>query len=418
MSGIFLFVIGSEILNGFTLDTNTQFICSKLFHRGLRINKVFVLRDNFKEILNALRKAIPQSDLIITTGGLGPTQDDLTVDILCELTACKPTHDTYAKRRADTIFSSKRSVDMDRVLRQTRIPENSIPLKNSVGLAPGIWIPDLPLLAMPGFPIEIRSVWPEALKKIKTLNLQKTNTRIFPVWGYGESTLFSELVFPDEIEVGVHALEFGCRLFLSSKDKNILDVFSRKIKKQYAAYIIENPLTALSAFLKEKKLWLATVESCTGGLCAKLLTDQPGASAFFKGSIISYHNEIKVSLGGVAQKTLKKFAAVSRETVIEMASGGLKILHSDLVLAVSGIAGPAGGSKEKPVGTVYLGFASSREKRVWVGKFFLPLGRERFRQAAAYILFLSLYQKYVFFQDDQLWQKKGMGREFNPYEIS
>ena len=426
MSNIYILIIGSEILNGFNLDTNTQFISSQLFGLGLRVKKIFTLRDDPREILGTLKKITPQADLVITTGGLGPTQDDITVDVLCKLIGSKPIYDKYAKHRANVIFSprykklkqsEKIVIDMDRVLRQTRIPEGSTPLKNGIGLAPGIWISQLPLLAIPGFPLEIKSIWPEALKKIKALDLKKVYTKIFPIWGYGESTLFSQLVFPDNIEVGVHALEHGCRLFLSSENEKNLDDFAKKLKEQYAAYLLEDPLAELITFFRKKKLWLGTIESCTGGLCAKLITDRAGASDFFKGSIVSYHNKVKESVVGVSKKTLEKFAAVSRETVIEMASSGLKTLDSDLALAVTGIAGPKGGSKEKPVGTVYIGFADSEEKKVWAGKFFFPLGRERFRKATVYSLFLSLYQKYIFFKNTELWQKKGLGKEFSSFEM-
>ena len=426
MPNIYILIIGSEVLNGFTLDTNTQFISSQLFGLGLRVKSIFTLRDDAKEILGLLKKVIPKADLVITTGGLGPTQDDLTVDVLCELIGSKPVYDKYAKRKADMVFSqrhkkpeqSKKSfIDMNKALKQTRIPENTTPLKNNVGLAPGIWISELPLLAMPGFPLEIRSIWPEALEKIKALDLKKVHTRVFPIWGYGESTLFSQLVFPDGIEIGVHALELGCRLFLSSQNKKLLDTFSKKLEEKFAAYLVEDPLIELINFFRKKKLWLATIESCTGGLCTKLITDQAGASRFFRGGIVSYHNQIKESVVGVSKRTLKDFAAVSRETVIEMASSGLKTLHSNLALAITGIAGPKGGSEEKPVGTVYIGFADSEEKKVWAGKFFFPLGRERFRKAAVYNLFLSLYQKYVFFKNNELWQRKGLGKEFSSFEM-
>ena len=424
MSNIYVVIIGSEIVNGFTIDTNTRFISSELFGLGLRVKRILTLRDDPKEILKTLKETTKQADLIITTGGLGPTQDDLTVDILCELTGSKSVYDKYAKHRADLIFTKrykrlpeKPQINMNWALRQTRIPQKSISLKNSVGLAPGIWIPEIPLLAMPGFPLEIKSIWPYALEKIKALKLKKVHTKIFPIWGHGESALFSQLTFPKGIEIGVHALEFGCRLFLSAEDQELLEDFSQELKEKFAPSLVEDPLSELTSFLKKEKLWLATIESCTGGLCAKLITDKAGASDFFKGSIVSYHNDIKETIVGVSKKTLKEFGAVSRETVAEMASSGLRALGANLALAVTGVAGPKGGSREKPVGTVYLGFADSQEKKVWTSRFFFPLGRERFRIAATYILFLSLYQKYVFFKNSKLWQKKGLGKEFSSLEM-
>ncbi len=420
-----LVVIGSEVLNGFTLDTNTRFITSELFKRGYRMRQSYVIRDDEENILRLLKRLISDSDLVITTGGLGPTQDDLTVDILSKLTNCKPIYDEYARKRAKLIFEKEdqktgkkiNELDPKIVFRQTRIPEKATPLKNRIGIAPGIWFVKPPLLALPGFPVELKSIWPEAIQKIEKLGLKKSHTSIIPIWGLGESLVFSSLKFPKEIEVGVHALDFGCRLFLSSQDQELLHTFSAKVRDKFTAYILQNPLESFIQYLEKEKLNMATVESCTGGLLAKMITDIPGVSRIFRGGMVVYHDKIKESLMGISPEIIERYGAVSRECAFQMAVHGLKKLNSDIVLVTTGIAGPSGGSKEKPVGTVYAGFGNKKEKKIYIGKFLFPFGRERFRKAVASILFLNLYQKYIFFKGEEPWRQKGLGIEFRSFDM-
>ena len=430
-SSVHLVIIGSEILNGFTLDTNTKFIANELFALGLRLQKVYSLRDDHQEVLKALKKLSQETDLLITTGGLGPTDDDLTIDILCELMQVDPVYDEFSHRKAKVVFnkkykqSAKRGADSsegnlqwERILRQTRIPKGAVALKNEVGLAPGVWIHKVPILALPGFPVEIKSIWPHALEKIKSLNLQKSNTAIVPVWGWGESSIFSMMDFPKEVEVGVHALGFGCRFFLTSKDQLILEKVTKEMKSRFPGCVIESPLMeVIQHFITQKKC-LGTVESCTGGLLAKLLTDQPGVSQIFKGSVVCYSNDIKNSLLNVDEKVLNEKGAVSKETVCILALEGMRLLDSDIILATTGIAGPEGGSDEKPVGTVYTAIADKNEKKIWVKKYFFPIGRERFREAVSYVLFLNLYQKYIFFDNTERWENQGLGKGFEVFDLT
>ena len=432
MASIDLVVIGSEVLNGFTLDTNTRFIATKLFGLGLRLNRVHTLRDDANEISKKLKEICAHSDLVITTGGLGPTTDDLTVDILSELAGVEPVYDPYAKRRAETIFRKRQKIESrlggknggeqrgpkrEIVLKQTRVPQNSVALKNEVGIAPGIWMKELSLIALPGFPIEIRSIWKRAVKVIQGLPLKKIHTRIIPIWSIGESQVFSLLDTVREVEVGVHALPFGCRLFLSSGSQELLGNASQKIESLFSGHIIENPLLAVLGAFRAKKITLSTIESCTGGLLAKLITDEAGVSEIFYGSLICYSNAVKESLADVPERVLTAHGAVSRETVCLLARSGLKKFGSDIVLATTGIAGPGGGSRQKPVGTVYVAIADRKEAKIWAAKYFFPLGRERFRTSVSYALFMNLYQKYIFFDNTINWQEKGMGKDFTAHDL-
>ncbi len=425
MVSIDLVVIGSEVLNGFTLDTNTQFIATELFGLGLKLSRVYTLRDEPHEILEKIKERCSQSHLVITTGGLGPTTDDLTVDILSKLMGVCSVYDRYAKDQAKIIFrekeisqQNKNKIKWDIILKQTRIPKGAYALKNRVGIAPGIWLKEFALIALPGFPSEIRSIWPEAKQIIQNLNLKKTHTEIIPIWGIGESDVFSKLNLSSKIEVGVHALPFGCRLFLSSQDKKLLNNSAEELKSTFIGHVVDNPLLEFIQHLREKKYSLGTVESCTGGFIAKLITDEAGVSDIFDGSILCYSNRIKELLLGVSSNILAKYGAVSEQVVLELAQKGLKKLDSDILLAVTGIAGPNGGSKEKPVGTVYIAIADKKESKVWVCKLFLPLGRNRFRIAVSYALFLNLYQKYIFFDNTITWKENGLGKKFKTFKIS
>ena len=424
MASIDLVVIGSEVLNGFTLDRNTQFIATELFDLGLRLNQVHTIRDDADIILDKLTQLSTHSDLLITTGGLGPTTDDLTVDILSKMMGVQPIYEPYAKRKAERVFrknkkktKNENELTWDIILKQTRIPQGSSPLKNQVGIAPGIWLKQLSLIALPGFPIEIKSIWPEAKKIIQNLNFQKIHTSIIPIWGLGESHVFSILNLPPQIQIGVHALPFGCRLFLSSANKKNITESTKKIELMFSGHTVHNPLMVLIDVFRKKKYSIGTIESCTGGLMAKLITDESGVSDIYSGSIVCYSNQIKHSLLEISESTLKTYGAVSERTAYEMAVGGLKKLDSSIILVTTGIAGPTGGSLEKPVGTVYIAIGDKKEKKIWVCKLFFPLGRDRFRTATSYAIFLNLYQKYIFFDNTIIWQKKGLGKAFKVFDM-
>ncbi len=286
-----------------------------------------------------------------------------------------------------------------------------------MGIAPGIWIKEFSIIALPGFPIEIKSIWPEAKKIIQSLDFKKIHTRIIPIWGLGESHIFSILNLPPQIQVGVHALPFGCRLFISSLDKKDVEESTRKIKSEFSGHIVQNPLMELVDVFRKKKYSIGTVESCTGGLMAKLITDEPGVSDIYSGSIVCYSNRTKHSLLGVSESTLEIYGAVSERTAYEMTVGALKKLNSTIVLVTTGIAGPTGGTPDKPVGTVYVTIGDKEEKKIWVCKYFFPLGRDRFRQATSYAIFLNLYQKYIFFDNAIIWQEKGLGKTFKVFDM-
>ncbi|MDH4262786.1 MAG: nicotinamide-nucleotide amidohydrolase family protein [Spirochaetia bacterium] len=428
--GVRLLIIGSEVTQGFIFDTNTQFICAAMFEIGVEVKEIRVIPDDKETIIKTLNEFLSKDDFILTTGGLGPTDDDLTVDILCEIMNVKAVFIKDCEKRVKIVIEkyareapSTRSRYEKRLYRQCRIPENAQALPNHAGLAPGIFISDYKIVSLPGFPLEIRNIWPHALEKIRQNVKSHFLSKTFNIWGVMESILYESLQFskdsPNKIIMGNHSLAWGNQLFLRTSEENKVeyDALIQQIHEKFGANIVENPILAWIDHLKKNKLTFGAVESCTGGYASKLLTDIPGVSDIFPGGIISYDNQIKEDVVGVSGKTLEKFGAVSRETALEMALGGAKKLGSDITISITGIAGPTGGSEEKPVGTVYFGIYNKKEKSACTGHGYFPFGRERFRNAVVHFIYLMLYQRYVYYNDESLWLKTVQGQSFQPASL-
>ncbi len=422
MKGIRLLIVGSEVTNGFTLDKNTNFFARELYKNGFTVLESRIIRDNVSSILNALSDYSLTGDFIIMSGGLGPTDDDLAVDVLAEFTGSRAViheasehrvRDFFAKRASHTRTSA--GFSLDRALRQARIVEGCEVLHNPVGLAPAMFFPSIPLVSLPGFPREIEGIWPQVLQAIEQSMAEKTETTEVSLWAISESGLSASMQVPSELEFGVHALPFGTRLFLraSNNDRSILHSFGQSILDRFPGHTAENPLLEFIEYLKKTGRTMTTAESCTGGLGAKLLTDIPGVSAVYPGSIVAYANSVKENLLGVSAATLDTFGAVSHQTAKEMALGALSVTGGQISISITGIAGPDGGSDEKPVGTVYIGIADSREEHAMAGKFFFPFGRDIFRNASIHTAFLALYQKYVYYNGNlDSWLHSDFGKNF------
>ncbi len=405
--GVRLCITGSEVMNGFVLDRNTQFFASELYALGLELIESRILHDDPQQILATWKEFAATGDIIINSGGLGPTTDDLTVDLLCQWLNDTPVYEPHAEKRTRYFFEKRaklqpNSYSLETALRQARIPSRAVAIKNPVGLAPGIYLPEINFFALPGFPDEIRGMWGEVLRRIEEQNAARYITRIIPVWGVGESQLFTELrsLTPDigkKVSVGVHALPWGCRLFLRAKagdamSEQAVAQIAGTLESHFAGQVVEDPLGGVIAYCKENQLKLALAESCTGGLAAKQITDIAGVSAIFTGGVVSYANEAKTELLDVAPELIAAHGAVSPEVAAQMASGVARKLRADLALSFTGIAGPDGGSESKPVGTVFVGLHDARTGKTLVARFLFPFGRERFRKATVATGFLTLWQ--------------------------
>jgi len=366
--------IGDELLIGQIVNTNASYIAKQLNLHGIKVNKILVIQDNENEILKALEEG-QKYDLVIITGGLGPTKDDIT-----KHTMCKFFDDTLVENEIvlNDIKSllAKRNREMNELNKQQALVLSKCKIiRNHVGTAPGMILKknNTTYVAMPGVPFEMKPMLEEFLSTLKNEN-QIIHKTVF-VFGLPESELALKIekwendLQKDGIKLAYLPNRNLIRLRLSSyahqpNIENKFNQYIRQLKEILGNHFVgeesfentsERPLASIVVSkLKEKKYTIAFAESCTGGSISAELTRIPGASEVFKGSIISYSNEVKMNQLNVREETLNNFGAVSKECVEEMVSGVQKLLNTDIALAVSGIAGPTGGTPDKPVGTVWM----------------------------------------------------------------
>jgi nicotinamide-nucleotide amidase len=392
--------IGDELLIGQTIDTNSAFIAQELNKIGIWVKRRIAVGDVKEEILNALTQQSKDNQIIIITGGLGPTADDITKPALCEYFNSNIIIDEAALENVKTIFTRLNRPLIERNLKQAEVPHNCIVLQNKRGTAPGMWFEkdNVIYVSLPGVPHEMRglitdSVIPK-LKERFTLPFIVHKTAL--VAGKGESEI-AELIkdfeeaLPAHIKLAYLPAYGMVRLRLTAKSDNEQEVTEeitnhfqqlQTLVKQWLVADEDISLQeALEKLLEKKGLFVGTAESCTGGYIAHLLTSRSGASKSYKGSVVSYANETKENVLHVTHDTLTEYGAVSEETVTQMAKGAVLTLNVDYSIATSGIMGPEGGSAEKPVGTVWIAVAN--KSKVKASKFFFRFDRQRNIQLTA-----------------------------------
>lgn len=425
-------ITATEVVNGFIQDSNSHFFSHALYGLGYKVVEVRVIRDQPTQIQKVWKELRATGDLVIHSGGLGPTDDDLTVDMMCQLLNCQPKEDQVSLQKLKDYFSNKKNqsvtkkVSFDLARRQIRYPELAEVIANPRGIAPGFFVRSFPFIALPGFPVEIKSMWSAVIKVLESLPLTKLQTTERCIWGVGESDLFSKITLPKGVESGVHSKPFGNKLFFrwhdvqeQHKEKQLQDI-SQQLEQEFPFAIGEDPLQELIYFFKKNKFTLTMAESCTAGWAAKILTDHPGVSSMFYGSVVSYANEVKQKVVYVNKRTLQKHGAVSKQSSFEMAAGVRKLMKADVGFSITGIAGPSGGSLEKPVGTVFIGFSFSKQiARQFSlpfklsGRFYFPYGRERFRLVAIHAAYITLWQIFCKAKDFKVWKQTDMAKNFS-----
>lgn len=407
-----IITIGDELLIGQTIDTNSAFIAQELNKIGVWVARRVAIADDRQAILDTLAAEAKQADIIIITGGLGPTADDITKPTLCEYFNTKLVVDEGALQNVTDIFKKLGRPLIERNTKQAEVPESCIVLPNLRGTAPGMWFEQggVNYASLPGVPHEMKglmtaSVIPK-IKEIFTLPIVLHRTLLTA--GIGEAFLADRLQgfeasLPAFIKLAYLPAYGMVRLRLTARGENeklvakeIEDQFE-KLKTLVREWMVaDNDATlpqALSALLKTKKKTVSTAESCTGGYIAHLLTLLPGSSEIFNGTVVSYANTAKQNVLGVKEATLKEQGAVSEETVVQMATGVCTLLQTDYALATSGIMGPDGGSTEKPVGTVWIA-AANKEGKTTAQKFHFRFDRGRNIELAANSA-LMLLRKFV-----------------------
>jgi nicotinamide-nucleotide amidase len=372
-----IITIGDEILIGQIVDTNSAWMAHELNNIGIRVKQISSVSDDRQHILTALEEASKRVDIILITGGLGPTKDDITKKTIADYFGVKLVENKEALANVQEIFKryNRPLLEVNRL--QAQVPENCEIILNKNGTAPGMWFNEHGkiYISMPGVPHEMMYMMEdEVIPKLKSsLKLPVIIHKTILTVGEGESFLAERIAdiedsLPSHIKLAYLPKLGQVRLRLSGygEEESVLkrevNEFAQQIIKRVANVVAAEediPIEkAILNYMAEKDITLSVAESCTGGYISHLLTQHPGSSKVFLGGAVSYSNELKESILGVKSDTLKQFGAVSEETVTEMVEGALRNFKSDYALAVTGIAGPDGGTPEKPVGTVWIAVAS------------------------------------------------------------
>jgi nicotinamide-nucleotide amidase len=374
-----IITIGDELLIGQTIDTNSAFIGQELNKIGIWVRRRVAVGDVWDDIVNALDEESRISKLIIITGGLGPTADDITKPLLAEYFGGKLVVDENVLAHVKYLFEKvyrRPGPILERNLKQAEVPDVATVLHNTWGSAPGMLFKknDVIFISLPGVPHEMKGLMQEQVIPylLQHMVLQAIVHRTAFTFGQGESMIAEKLVdfeakLPGHIKLAYLPGYGMVKLRLTSKgpdkelvEKELLPYFE-ELKTRVSEFLVsgeDEPLeVVISKILSGRNQTVATAESCTGGYIAHLITSVAGSSAYYKGSVVSYANAVKQDLLHVNDETLRQFGAVSEETVKEMAAGALHELKTDYALATSGIMGPGGGSEEKPVGTVWIAVA-------------------------------------------------------------
>ncbi len=395
-----LLSVGTELLLGSIVNTNAQFLAEKCARLGLSMYSQTVVGDNGQRLKSAVETALSRSDIVILTGGLGPTEDDLTKETCAEVFGCALVEDGHTRKRIEEFFRNSIYKDIPKNnWKQAMVPQGALVLDNDNGTAPGLIMEkdEKRLILLPGPPGEMIPLFngqvEPYLRKLKPGFLL---SRMVKICGMGESQVEDALL--DLIDsqtnptIATYAKtgEVHVRVTASALDEEtaekLIKPVVKEIKKRLgrAVYSVreeEDLETALVRLLKKHELTVATAESCTGGLLAARIVNVAGASDVFKEGFVTYSNKAKRKHLDVSKSTLKKYGAVSRETAREMAIGGAFATDSDICVSITGIAGPDGGTEEKPVGLVYM--ACCFKDQVAVEKYQFKGNRHKVREHAA-----------------------------------
>jgi nicotinamide-nucleotide amidase len=371
--------IGDEILFGQITDTNTQWIGTELTNIGIRVIRKSSVGDQVENILQVLNEAHQRADIIIITGGLGPTKDDITKKTLCTYFGVGMVRNETALALV-TGFFAKRGREMTDLNRaQADLPANAVYMQNDWGTAPGMWMEHQGrvYVSLPGVPFEMKNLMTHRILPALTNHFATPviKHKMILTVGIGESFLAERIEawednLPPHIKLAYLPSFGGVRLRLTATgtDDTTLDrelaeqvaIVLPMIEKNVYGYDDDTLEGVVNQLLQARSWTLGTAESCTGGYVSARITSIPGSSVSFIGSIVSYSNDVKINQLGVSPETLAQFGAVSEETVREMAEGVRKVLGTDVGIATSGIAGPDGGTPDKPVGTIWIACATQQ----------------------------------------------------------
>lgn len=378
-----LLTIGDEILIGQIVDTNSAFIAKQLNTIGIEVEEILSVKDELFHIIEAFQRGIEKSDIVIVTGGLGPTKDDKTKTALCQFLDCSLVREEKVIENIIQLFASRgytkelNNLNQDQAL----IPEKSTFIQNKYGTAPCLWtvIEDKIVINLPGVPFEMKGLMrDEIIPRLKSqFNSETIVHRDILVSGIPESDLailvedwenelpdFIHLAYlPNRTSIDLRFSAAGSdEEFLNQEIQNQIDKFKEIAGRYLVSENSGNAQQILGEILKQKGLTISTAESCTGGNIASLITSISGSSDYYSGSIVSYATTVKTSVLGVSQKSIDEFTVVSEQVVEQMAKGACKVLDTNLAIATTGVAGPNRGEDNKEVGTVWVSVTDGKQK--------------------------------------------------------
>ncbi|MDR0348528.1 MAG: CinA family nicotinamide mononucleotide deamidase-related protein [Tannerella sp.] len=375
---IAIITIGDELLIGQVIDTNAAFMANVLNENGFRIVCKIAVGDVKQDIISAIETAKSKAGIVLITGGLGPTKDDITLRTLCDFFGCELHFSESVYANIERLFSGNGSVMNPLTRNQAMVPDQCTVIQNQLGTAPCIWFErnGFVLVSMPGVPFEMEWLMTnEIVPRLKEKYQRDIYILHHTYWvsGFSESSLALllddfESRLPCFVKLAYLPQSGIIRLRLSvyAKQADEADKTVNELKIQLESLLGEHIIVDkdmnlevwIGEKLRERHMTAGTAESCTGGAIASLLTSVPGSSDYFPGSIVAYANSVKQQVLGVSSNDLAQYGAVSKTVVEQMARGALRVLNCDYAIATSGIAGPGGGTAEKPAGTVWIAVAN------------------------------------------------------------
>ena len=392
-----IITVGTEILLGDIVNTNSAYLARELALLGIDVYHQSCVGDNEQRLIDTFSEGLKRSDIIITTGGLGPTSDDITKEVACKIFDQEIELDKKSLEKIEKFFRNLGIEMTENNKKQAYFPKNSIILENENGTAPGaILSKDKKIIIiLPGPPKEMIPMFEYKVKPyLKSMNKEVLISKTLKFFGIGESTLESKII--DIIKeqsnptVAIYVSNMELRLRITAKAENedkanesIIPII-KKVKDRVGEFVYAEDNISIeevvSKMLVEKNLTIATAESCTGGLVSSTLINYPGISSVFMEGCVTYSNEAKINRLGVSKHTLTTYGAVSEETAREMAEGIAKNLNTNVAISTTGIAGPGGGTTDKPVGLVYIGVYIN--EKTTVKKYILQGNRQDIRLRA------------------------------------
>lgn len=392
-----LICVGTELLLGNIINTNAAFLAEKCAEIGLSCYYQTVVGDNRERLLQTVRTAVGRSDIVLLSGGLGPTGDDLTKETVAEALGLSLVEDAHSRRLIGDYFARRGTAPTENNWKQALIPNGAKAIENKNGTAPGIALEKdgRHIILMPGPPNELKPMFLDSVVPyLRTLDEAVIDSVTVKVAGIGESkaeTMVADLIETQDnptiapyAKTGEVHFRVTARAESDSAAQKLIAPMVEELQKRFGSHVYTTDVEitlekAVADMLLARGMTMTTAESCTGGLLAARMINVPGVSEVFKAGFVTYANEAKHKLVGVREDTLLQFGAVSRETAEEMAAGAAKAAEADVAVSITGIAGPDGGTKQKPVGLVYIGCYV--QGRMWTREYHFSGNRAKIRES-------------------------------------